>query len=163
MGRGNRLRPVTHLQLLARDTSQLGWGAVHAGLGVRGAWTGRQLNQHIKALVLRAIHLALLQFLPRLQGHHVLVRTDSTVAAAYVSRQGGLCLTGLAPPRAAGPRIMDMGTPTDPLTKSYLPAGPPKHSCRLAVQESGDFIQRRLRRPGTAVGRQQPTCSPPGR
>lgn len=25
-----------------------------------------------------------------LQGHHVLLRTDSTVAAAYINRQGGL-------------------------------------------------------------------------
>ncbi|XP_073319983.1 uncharacterized protein [Pagrus major] len=90
LGRGNSLGPVMHQQILATDASQAGWGAVHAGLGVRGAWTGKQLKQHINALKLQAIHLALLQFLPRLQGCHVLVRTDSTVAAAYVNRQRGL-------------------------------------------------------------------------
>ncbi|XP_030008050.1 uncharacterized protein LOC115431636 [Sphaeramia orbicularis] len=37
----------------------------------------------------RAIHLALVHFLPVLQGCHVLVRTDSTTAAAYINRQGG--------------------------------------------------------------------------
>lgn len=46
--------------------------------------------QHINVLELQAIRLALLHFLSVLRGRHVLVRTDSTVAAAYVNRQGGL-------------------------------------------------------------------------
>ncbi len=49
-------------------------------------WQG----QHINVLELRTIHLALMHFLPMLQGRQVLVRTDSTTAAAYVIRQGGL-------------------------------------------------------------------------
>ncbi len=34
--------------------------------------------------------MALQHFVPHLQGRHVLVRTNSAVAAAYVNRQGGL-------------------------------------------------------------------------
>lgn len=78
-----------HRQLLATDGSLIGWGAVHAGLGVQGA-CGKQLNHHINALELWTIHLVLLQFLPSLQTCHIIVRTNSTVAAAYVNRQGGL-------------------------------------------------------------------------
>ena len=131
LGRGNRLGPVTHRQLLATDASQVGWGAVHAGLGVWGAWTGKQLQQHINALELRAIHRALLQFLPRLQGCHVLVRTNSTVAAAYVNRQGGLGSPHL------GQLAHDLWTwayPRTHVAKSHLPARPSEHRGRLVVQ-----------------------------
>ncbi|KAK7929151.1 hypothetical protein WMY93_005546 [Mugilogobius chulae] len=65
-------------------------GAVHEGRGVQGRWTGRWLGQHINLLELQAVFLALQHFLPVLRGRHVLVRTDSSVAAAYVNRQGGL-------------------------------------------------------------------------
>ena len=57
-----------HRQLPATDASQVGWGAIHAGLGILGTLTYKQLNQHINALELQAIHLAFLQFLPCLQG-----------------------------------------------------------------------------------------------
>lgn len=60
------------------------------GNGVSGCWHGLWKTQHINILELKAVHLALHQFLPYLQGQHVLVRTDSVVAAAYINRQGGL-------------------------------------------------------------------------
>ena len=87
---GQALGPVIYRQLVYTDASPSGWGAVHEGCGISGVWTGRWLCQHINVLELRAVLLALRRFLPRLRGHHVIVRTDSTATAAYINRQGGL-------------------------------------------------------------------------
>ena len=87
---GRALGPRVYRQQVCTDVSSLGWGAVHEGCGVNGVWTGRWLCQHINVLELRAVLLARLHFLPRLRGHHVIVRTDSTVTAAYINRQGNL-------------------------------------------------------------------------
>ena len=86
------LGPVLRRQVVSSDASLVGWGAVHEGKGVSGLWHGPWLAQHINVLELQAIHLALLHFLPVLQDRHVLMRkrADSTVAAAYINRQGGL-------------------------------------------------------------------------
>ena len=81
---------VTHRQIVFTDASLAGWGAVHKGQGINGPWRGRWGSQHINLLELRAVCLALKHFLPRLKGQHVIVRTDSTVTAAYINRQGGL-------------------------------------------------------------------------
>lgn len=88
--RGRALGPVIYRQLVYTDASTSGWGAVHVGCGTNRVWTGRWLGQHINVLELRAVLLALCHFLPTLRGHHVIVRTDSTVTAAYINRQGGL-------------------------------------------------------------------------
>ena len=90
MAKGSALGLLVYRQLVFTDASQAGWGAVHEGCGVNGRWSSRWISQHINVLELRAVLLALRQFLPRLTGHHVIVRTDSTVAAAYINRQGGL-------------------------------------------------------------------------
>ncbi|KAK7919192.1 hypothetical protein WMY93_010476 [Mugilogobius chulae] len=90
LAQGNALGPVLRRQVLSSAASLVGWGAVHEGRGVQGRWTGRWLGQHINLLELQAVFLALQHFLPVLRGRHVLVRTDSSVAAAYVNRQGGL-------------------------------------------------------------------------
>ena len=55
-------------RLLATDVRQEGWGAVHAGFGVRGPWTGNWMGQHINALELMAMLLVLQHFLLCLQG-----------------------------------------------------------------------------------------------
>ncbi|XP_061576587.1 uncharacterized protein LOC133442594 [Cololabis saira] len=90
LANGSALGPVVYRQLVFTDASQIGWGAVHEGCGVNNRWSGRWMSQHINVLELKAVLLALREFLPRLRGHHVIVRTDSTVAAAYINRQGGL-------------------------------------------------------------------------
>ena len=89
------LQHMEHLGLrLNRKKSKLqpsqSTGAVHEGVGVGGRWHGPWLTQHINLLELRAIYLALLGFRSVLRNRHVLVRTDSTVAVAYVNREGGL-------------------------------------------------------------------------
>lgn len=87
---GQAMGPVTRRLVVFSDASPVGWGAVHEGCGVSGRWSGPWLSQHINVLELRAAFLALQLFSPRLRGFHVIVRTDSTVAAAYINRQGGL-------------------------------------------------------------------------
>lgn len=88
--RGNAIGPVLRRQVVSSDASLVGWGAVHEGRGVHGHWKGHWLRQHINLLELQAVFLALQHFQPELRGRHVLIRTDSSVAAAYVNRQGGL-------------------------------------------------------------------------
>lgn len=88
--KGSGLGPVTHRQLVTTDASQTGWGAVCRGRGVSGCWSGAHISYNINMLELLAIHLALREFLPHLLGQHVLVKTDSVTAAAYINRQGGL-------------------------------------------------------------------------
>lgn len=81
---------VTRQQVIFSDASPVGWGAVHEGCGVSGRWSGPWLSRYINVLELPAVFLALRHFLPQLQGFHLIVRMDSTVAAAYVNCQGGL-------------------------------------------------------------------------
>ena len=88
--RGQTMGSVTHRQIVFTDASLAGWGAVHKRQGINGPWRGRWGFQHINLLELRAVCLALKHCLPRLKGQHVIVRTDSTVTAAYINRQGGL-------------------------------------------------------------------------
>ena len=90
LARGSRLGPVTRRRLVSADASLAGWGAVHEGAGIGGRWDSQWASQHINVLELEAAQLALRGFIHHLQGHHVLLRTDSVVAAAYINRQGGL-------------------------------------------------------------------------
>lgn len=59
--------------------------------------------QHFSPLDLQAFHLALLHFLPELRNHTVLVRIDSTVAAATK--------LGIPSPFQIGSDNMGVGTP----------------------------------------------------
>jgi hypothetical protein len=49
-------------------------------------WSG----EHINVLELRAVRLALQQFLPCMEGKHALVRSDKTTVVAYINQQEGL-------------------------------------------------------------------------
>ncbi|KAL0181308.1 hypothetical protein M9458_023714 [Cirrhinus mrigala] len=73
------------------DASITSWGATYDRQAVSGVWTGPQLHWHISCLELLAVRLALNRLKGLLRGKHVLVRTDNTATAAYISRQGGLC------------------------------------------------------------------------
>ena len=76
--------------VVSTDASNTGWGAVCRGHAAAGLWKGAQLHWHINRLELLAVFLALHRFLPVLERQHVLVRTDSTAAAAYINRMGGM-------------------------------------------------------------------------
>ncbi|XP_056093378.1 uncharacterized protein LOC130072339 [Rhinichthys klamathensis goyatoka] len=88
--RGTPLGAVTMRKVVTTDASLTGWGATQEGRTVNGLWPNRLRSAHINYLELLTIWKALNHFLPRLQGHHVLVRCDNTTAVAYINRQGGM-------------------------------------------------------------------------
>ncbi|KAI7793852.1 hypothetical protein IRJ41_000489 [Triplophysa rosa] len=72
-------------------------GCLPAGMGCRvqrarsvRRWTSPRLHWHINCLELLAGLLALKRLQPLMQGEHILVRSDSTTAVAYIKRQGGI-------------------------------------------------------------------------
>lgn len=87
---GTPLGTVMMRKVVTTDASLTGWGATQEGRTVNGLWPSRLRSAHINYLELMAVWKALNHFLPRLQGHHVLVRCDNTTAVAYINRQGGV-------------------------------------------------------------------------
>ncbi|XP_067313977.1 uncharacterized protein [Pseudorasbora parva] len=87
---GTPLGTVMLWRVVTTDASLTGWGATQEGRTVNGLWPSKLRSEHIHFLELLAIWKALNYFLPRLQGHHVLVRCDNTMAVAYINRQGGV-------------------------------------------------------------------------
>ncbi|XP_052473657.1 uncharacterized protein LOC128030230 [Carassius gibelio] len=87
---GTPLGTVMMRKVVTTDASLTGWGATQEGRTVNGLWPSRLRSAHINYLELMAIWKALNYFLPRLQGHHVLVRCDNTTTVAYINRQGGV-------------------------------------------------------------------------
>lgn len=71
------------------DACLSGWGATQEGKTVNGVWSDQMRSFHINYLELLTIWIALKHFLPRLQGHHVLVHCDNTTADAHINRRGG--------------------------------------------------------------------------
>ncbi|XP_067307872.1 uncharacterized protein [Pseudorasbora parva] len=87
---GTPLGTVMLRKVVTTDASLTGWGATQEGRTVNGLWPSKLRSEHINYLELLTIWKALNYFLPRLQGHHVLVRCDNTTAVAYINRQGGV-------------------------------------------------------------------------
>ncbi|KAL0201455.1 hypothetical protein M9458_004642, partial [Cirrhinus mrigala] len=88
--RGTPLRAVNLRKVVTTDASLTGWGATQEGRIVNGVWTSTLRSAHINYLELLTVWKALKHFLPRLQGHHVLVRCDNTTAVAHINHQGGM-------------------------------------------------------------------------
>ncbi len=80
---------IHHCHMVTTDASLTGWGAVFEGRPPHGVWTGEFLSWHINCLELRAVFLALIDFLPLLRGCHVIVRTDNMAVVFHINRQGG--------------------------------------------------------------------------
>lgn len=74
--------------VITTDASLLGWGAHMEEAMMQGTWS-RETKLHINVLELREIPLPLRDFASRIQGAHVLVRTDNVTAKTYFNRQGG--------------------------------------------------------------------------
>ncbi|KAL0194774.1 hypothetical protein M9458_008346, partial [Cirrhinus mrigala] len=88
--RGTSLGAIKLRKVVTTDASLTGWGATQEGRIVNGVWTSTLRSAHINYLELLTVWKALKHFLPRLQGHHVLVRCDNTTAVAHINRQGGM-------------------------------------------------------------------------
>jgi ribonuclease HI len=74
---------------LFTDASLEGWGAHLGEAQAEGVWSADLRTAHINLLELRAVLLALEQFLPLVRGHHVLVMCDNTTVVGQVKNQGG--------------------------------------------------------------------------
>ena len=83
--------------VVTTDASLYGWGAVCLGQSANGVWDSTWGLAHINVLELRAVYLALKAFLPRVQGRHVLVRSDSVTAVHFINHQGGTRSAGCLP------------------------------------------------------------------
>ena len=79
--------PAPELQSFT-DGSLEGWGAHMESLIASGIWPIELKSQHINVLEMKAVWLALRAFAPHIQGHSVLLVTDSTTVLAYINRQG---------------------------------------------------------------------------
>ena len=88
--RGVPLRGIpAERTVMTTDASLHGWGAVCLGQSASGVWDSTWRRAHINVLETRAVYLALLAFMPRIQGKHVLVRSDSVTAVYFINHQGG--------------------------------------------------------------------------
>ena len=90
LSQGVRIGLVISWKVITTDASLTGWGATHEGLAVSGRWDDDLRTAHINFLELKAAFLALRHFEPRIQGCHVLIRTDNTATMYYINKQGGL-------------------------------------------------------------------------
>ena len=77
-------------QVLMTDASLWGWGGVVPPYQVHGIWEPEMRNRSMNWLELKAIHLALLHFLPLLKGRCVSLRSDNMTALACIRKQGSL-------------------------------------------------------------------------
>ncbi|OXA56602.1 Enzymatic polyprotein [Folsomia candida] len=82
--------------IITTDASPTGWGAwIEAdGKEIHGHWSGEFLDYHINVLEIWAVFLGL-RFLIKTRGIHILVRTDSSTAMAYINKFGGCRSTGV--------------------------------------------------------------------
>ena len=72
-----------------RDASLTGWGGTCLSHSVGGEWRTPP-TAYINVLELVAVRKVLLHFFHLVRGRHVLIRTDSVSAAAYINKQGGV-------------------------------------------------------------------------
>ena len=73
------------------------YGRLHAGVGrsqggdsqISGTWTHLERKLHINCLELKAVIHALQHWAQVLQGHQVMIATDSSTVVLYINKQGG--------------------------------------------------------------------------
>ncbi|KAK0139977.1 hypothetical protein N1851_023084 [Merluccius polli] len=105
----------------------------------------------------RRFTLRLMQFLPRLQGHHVLCQDRQYSGSSLSTGREGLGSPLLG---QLAHELWTWALSEVSLSESHLPARSSEHSGRLVVQggplsqESGGSIRRLLRRSGATSGRQ---------
>lgn len=75
---------------LFTDSSLKGWGAsLSSGLITSGSWSRDDSSSHINFLELKAVELAILEFLPSLRGKKISIRSDNTSVIFYLNKMGG--------------------------------------------------------------------------
>lgn len=86
---------VSRREVVTTDACPTGWGALWQQRAAQGQWSAQERSHHINVLEFRAVHLALMYFLPYLRGRHVLIQSDNTTIVYHVNHQGGTRLAEL--------------------------------------------------------------------
>ena len=86
--KGVPLKMTTSL-VLWTDASEVGWGAHLNSLQTQGLWEPLQKVRHINWLELKAVQLALKEFLPQVKNKNILIRSDNSTVVAYLNKEGG--------------------------------------------------------------------------
>ena len=85
---GQPLHTLKHALQIFTDASKEGWGAHLNERTARGTWSLPESKLHINHLELKAVFLALKEFLDLCSNNIVLVATATVVA--YISKEGGM-------------------------------------------------------------------------
>ena len=75
--------------MIFSDASSKGWVAHMGDSQISDVWSLSERKLNITVLDLKAVILALQHWVSVLQGHHVMITTDSTTVEAYINKQGG--------------------------------------------------------------------------
>ena len=86
---GIPIRPFQADYTIFTDASSQGWGAHMGDSKASGFWTRVDRKLHINCLELKAVIHALQHWAPLLQGHQVMIATDSSTVVSYINKQGG--------------------------------------------------------------------------
>ena len=87
---GQPLHPMDHSVQIFTDASKEGWGAHLEGRMAKGVWSTQESSLHINVLELKAVLLALREFLDVVQNRIVLIATDNSTVVAYINKEGGM-------------------------------------------------------------------------
>ncbi len=88
--RGMILDIAHRRKVVTTDASNKGWGALCEGKPSFGLWSEKESGLHINCLEMLAVCQPCQFFLPYIQRHHVLIRSDSRSVVSYINHQGGL-------------------------------------------------------------------------
>ncbi len=88
--RGGTLNTAHRRKVVTTDASNKGWGALCEDKTTFGLWSEEESTPHINCLEMLGVCQACQFFLPDIQGHHVLVRSDSRSMVSSINHQGGL-------------------------------------------------------------------------
>ena len=87
---GQPLHPMDHSVQIFTDASKEGWGAHLEGRMTKGVWSTQESSLHISILELKAVLLALREFLDEVQNRIVLIVTDNSTVVAYINKEEGM-------------------------------------------------------------------------
>ncbi len=76
--------------VVTTNASNKGWGTLCEGKPTFGLWSEEESGLHINCLEMLAVFHACQFFLPDIEGHHVLVRSDSRSVVSYINHLGSL-------------------------------------------------------------------------
>nr|XP_056721009.1 Fanconi anemia group J protein [Euleptes europaea] len=87
LAKGQNYLLISMIQIFTYASLEV-WGLILQQQEAQGRWTPEESHCHINRLELWAIQKALIEFQPRIENSHVLLRTDNVSAKTYINKQG---------------------------------------------------------------------------